>query len=224
MRTLYDLAGNDDSQRFSPYCFRVKWAMHIKQLDYQSELVRFTEKEKLAFSHQNMVPILRDGDAVICDSWAILQHLDTHYPETPRVFSANAASAAADNFIRHWCDKSLHPALFCMAAPHIYTKLAPKDQAYYRETREKRLGKTLEAVLADREIYFANLQRTVEVLRATFADQPFLAGEKPGLSDVLVISAFMWVDAVMPSPLFDADDAITQWGLRVKKAWAWPKA
>jgi glutathione S-transferase len=219
MRTLYDLAANEDSQRFSPYCFRVKLAMHIKQLEYQSELVRFTDKEKLAFSKQTMVPVLRDGEAVICDSWNILQHLDTHYPQTPQLLSAH--TAAADNFMRHWCDKSLHTALFCVAAPHIYTKLAPKDQVYYRETREKRLGKTLEAMAADRDVYFANLQRTVEVLRATFADQPFLAGAKPGLPDLLVLSAFMWVDAVMPMPLFAADDAIVTWMARVKKLWVW---
>jgi glutathione S-transferase len=70
-------------------------------------------------------------------------------------------------------------------------------------------------------VYFANLQRTVEVLRATFADQPFLAGAKPGLPDLLVLSAFMWVDAVMPMPLFAADDAIVTWKARVKKNWAW---
>jgi glutathione S-transferase len=218
MRTLYDLAGAGDAQRFSPYCFRVKLALHLKKLDYQSEPVRFTEKEKLAFSNQALVPVLRDGDMVICDSWKILQHLDAHYPETPQLL---AKHNAYDTFIRHWCDKSLHMALFMVAAPFVHAIQAPRDQAYFRETREKRIGQTLEAVAADREMYMANLNRQVECLRATLADQAYLAGEHPGLADLLVLSAFMWTEAVMPSPLFAADDVIAIWMTRVKKVWAW---
>jgi glutathione S-transferase len=218
MLTLYDLAGADDAQRFSPYCFRVKLALHLKKLDYQSELVRFTEKEKLEFSSQTLVPVLRDGDVVICDSWKILQHLDAQYPETPQLLTKQSAY---DTFIRHWCDKSLHLALFMLAAPFVHAAQTPKDQAYFRETREKRIGQTLEAVAADREMYMANLNRHVECLRATLADQAYLAGEYPGLADLLVLSAFMWPAAVMPMPLFAADDVIATWMARVKKLWAW---
>jgi glutathione S-transferase len=219
MRILYDLAGANDSLRFSPFCFRVKLALHIKNLDYQSELVRFTEKEKLTFSNQTFLPVLRDGDAVIADSWKILQHLDHQYPHTAALF--NPAEAASINFIRHWCDKSLHTALFFVALPFVHANLAEKDQVYFRETREKRIGKTLEAVAGERDLHMANLQRTVEPLRATLADQAYLAGDAPGVADLLVLSALMWPMSVVPFSLFENDDVINAWIIRTKQAWRW---
>jgi glutathione S-transferase len=219
MRTLYDLAGADDRLRFSPFCFRVKLALHIKQLEYQPELVRFTEKEKLAFSNQNFVPVLRDGETVIADSWKILQYLDHQYPQTTALFEP--AAAASVNFIRQWCDKSLHTALFFVALPFVHANLAEKDQAYFRETREKRVGKTLEVVASERGLHMAALQRTVEPLRATLADQAYLAGDAPGLADLLVLSAFMWAMSVVPFALFESDDVINAWIIRTKQIWAW---
>jgi glutathione S-transferase len=216
MRTLYDLTAASDTDRFSPYCFRVKLAMQLKNLDYQSELVRFTEKDKLAFSGQTLVPVLRDGDLVICDSWKILQHLDKHYPQPFPLF---VASTTPLNFFRHWCDKSLHVALFRLAAPYVHAKLGEVDQAYYRETREKRIGKSLEALAGEREQHMATLNFATEPLRVTLAEQSYLTGATPGLADLLVLSAFLWTDVVLPFQIFAADDPIKRWSEKLRREW-----
>ena len=47
----------------------------------------------------------------------------------------------------------------------ILTRLDEKDRAYFLETREKRLGATLEAVAADRETNVVVFRKTLEPLR-----------------------------------------------------------
>ncbi len=217
MRILYDLAGANEKLRFSPYCFRVKLAMQLKRLEYQTEVVRMTEKDKIEFSGQGLLPVLRDGELVIADSWKILQHLDTHYPQ---YFDLQITTQPLQQFIRHWCDKSLHPALFKITAPFVHANLAVKDQGYFRETREKRINKSLEALASEREIHLLNLNLVVEPLRQTLSTQKYLAGDHtPGLADLLVLSAFLWPEALLPFALFEDIDAIQIWRQRVKQEW-----
>ena len=42
----------------------------------------FTEKEKIAFADSKTVPVIKDGDKPVKDSWAIAVYLDDMYPET----------------------------------------------------------------------------------------------------------------------------------------------
>lgn len=54
-----------------------------------------------------------------------------------------------------------------------------KDRAYFRETREKRLGATLEAVSVNRETDVLTFRKTLEPVRAVLAAQPYFGGERP---------------------------------------------
>ena len=55
---LYDLAGEDPSVRFSPYCWRTRLALAHKGLDVETIPWRFTDKEMIAFSDQELVPVI----------------------------------------------------------------------------------------------------------------------------------------------------------------------
>ena len=54
-----------------------------KGLEYQTVPWRFTEKDVIAFSGSTTVPVLRDGDTVVADSWRIALYLDEAYPSAP---------------------------------------------------------------------------------------------------------------------------------------------
>ena len=56
---LYDLVGVNDL-RFSPFCWRTKAALAYKKIPYTTVPVRFTDKDKLAFSGQDRVPVIKD--------------------------------------------------------------------------------------------------------------------------------------------------------------------
>ena len=65
---LYDLAGAQVERRFSPYCWRAKFALAHKGLAFDTIPWRFTDKDAIAFSGQGRVPVLVDGDRIVFDS------------------------------------------------------------------------------------------------------------------------------------------------------------
>src|SRR5690606_25606930 len=92
--TFFDLCGRDQ-KRFSPYGWRTRMALAHKGLDYDLELVKFTEKHKLAISGQGLVPVIRDGGRVVNDSWAIAAYLEDTYPDRPSLFAGAAGRGMA---------------------------------------------------------------------------------------------------------------------------------
>eukprot|EP01037_Dinobryon_pediforme_P028026 gene28026-31129_t len=88
---IWDLAAADETVRFSPYCWRIHFALAHKGMSAATHAWRFTDKDAIAFSGQGFVPVLRDGDHVVSDSFAIAEYLDAAYPERPLMGGAQAA-------------------------------------------------------------------------------------------------------------------------------------
>ena len=82
----------DPDLRFSPYCWANKFALAHKGLPLETVPWRFTEKEAIAFSGQKLVPVIRDRERVVSDSWVIAEYLEDTYPE-PALFGSGAARA-----------------------------------------------------------------------------------------------------------------------------------
>jgi glutathione S-transferase len=218
MRKLYDLAGADPELRFSPYCWRVKLALAHKGLAFETIPWRFTEKEAIAFSGQKLVPVLVDGEKTIADSYAIAEYLEAEYPDAPSLFG-DAQAKALMQFIRRWSDGTLGAALAMVLLPDIFRLIHPKDQAYFRQTREARLGVTFEALAEQRSQHLAVLQTVLAPLRSTLKAQNFLAGDAPLYADHIVFGALQWGCKTSSSPLLEADDPITQWMDRLRKTY-----
>jgi len=66
-----------------------------------------------------------------------------------------------------------------MIVKDIHDILDPADQAYFRETREKRLGRTLEELVAGRDGEFAAFGPKLEPLRHALKYQPWFGGDGP---------------------------------------------
>jgi len=75
-RVLFELAGAEP-RRFSPFCWRARFALAHKGLEAKLEPVRFCDKGKLAASGQTLVPVLVDGARIVHDSFAIACYLAT---------------------------------------------------------------------------------------------------------------------------------------------------
>jgi glutathione S-transferase len=212
-RTLYDLAGADDRRRFSPYCWRVKMALAHKGLSFETVPWHFTDKETIAFSSQGLVPVLVDADRTVTDSWTILQYLESAYPDAPPLAEGAEAWAYAA-FLKHWAERTLQPAIQRIVLVDIWSQLGPKDQAYFRASREARIGTTLEDFCADRPTHLAQLRKVLDPLRTTLSGQSFL-GPRPGLADYLIFGAFQWARCSSPVPLLKADDPVYAWRERM---------
>ncbi len=209
-RVLYELLGADDL-RFSPFCWRTRMALAHKGLELDEIVpVAFTEKEKIAFSGQERVPVLADNGQTIFDSWAIACYLEETYPDRPSLFG-NATARGEALFINNWVDRVLHAEIFPMVVKDIFDHVLPKDRDYFRETREKRMGETLEATHAKRDARLKNFSKTLDVLRHTLKKETFLCGANPAYADYSVFGAFQWARGVSSLPLLTQGDPIDDW-------------
>ncbi len=211
--TMYDLAGADDAHRFSPHCWRVRMACAHKGLPLETIAWRFTEKDRLPQPSQGMVPVLVDGDIVVNDSWRILQYLEERYPAKP-LFGNDAAVGTA-LFIKFWSERVIQPLIARIVLRDVWARLAEKDKAYFRDSREKRFEKPLEEVVQDRDQIVLRLREALEPARATVQQQPFVSGATPAAADYILFGAFQWARCASDFELLAADDPLIVWRNRM---------
>jgi glutathione S-transferase len=212
--TFYELAGATDELCFSPNTWRTRMALEHKKLDYAIEPCRFTEKEKIAFSGQKRVPVIRDGEAVVSDSWAIACYLEDTYPDRPSLFGCDTGRAVT-HFVNSYMNTVVHPAVVRLLLADIHANLHEMDQPYFRESREQRFGATLEDVSADRENNLAAVRRALVPLDDALNQQDWFGGDGPAYADYLVFGAFQWARAVSPVSLAEPGSPLGAWNERM---------
>jgi hypothetical protein len=137
---MHDLAGADPALRFSPYCWRTRMALAHKGLAVETIPWRFTDKAALAFSGQGRVPVIRDGDLVVSDSWTIAQYLEGTYPDRPSLFGG-ATGLAHARFVNAWADSVMMGGIARLILRDLLDVVAPQDHEYFRESREAVAGR-----------------------------------------------------------------------------------
>ncbi len=211
MIQLYDLAGRDPQLRFSPYCWRARMAMAHKGLEPQTVPWRFSEAALLPGAPQNrQVPVMVDEGGVVADSTAIAYHLEEHYTNGPSLFGGSGGEAHA-RFIIAWADTVLMPAMFPIAVWYVFGALHKADQAYFRQTRETRLGTTLEAARDAAPERIAGLRATLAPIRRMLAGQPFAGGEEPSYADYALFGCFQWLRCTGSPEVLEAGDPVLGW-------------
>lgn len=210
MIELFDLAGADPAVRFSPYCWRTRMALAHKGLDVTTIPWRFTDKDAIAFSGQGRVPVIRDGDTVVWDSWAIARHLEATYPDRPTLFGGAAGEAHA-RFINSWADGVLLPGIARFIVGDVFAVIGEEDKSYFRRTREERFGKRIEDIQVGREAALPAFRQSLAPLRLTLKAQPFLGGAGPMYGDHVVFGNFQWARVTSAFQLLDRDDEVAVW-------------
>ncbi|YCI01223.1 glutathione S-transferase family protein [Ensifer sp. D2-11] len=209
-RKLYALSGTDTSRPFSPHVWKTKLSLAHKGLTFDIAPVGFTEIPRLEQGATKIVPLLRDGEKLVSDSFDIALYLEEAYPDRPPLFSGEGGKAMA-RFVEGWSQTTLHTAIGRIAIMDIHDSLDPIDRAYFRASREERFGRPLEAVAeagrGDLETFSAKL----EPIRHMLKFQPFLGGDRPLFADYIVFGALQWARIVSPHRLLAADDVVTDW-------------
>jgi len=213
--TLYDLSGLN-GRRFSPFGWRARMSLAHKGLEADTtvELVRFSDKHKLAFSGQNLVPVLVDGEKTVSDSWEIARYLDEAYPSAPSLLGGEASEGVA-RMAAAYVDSQLHPLVARCVVADIPNVIHEDDQAYFRESREKRFGMTLEEIVANRDETKEQLKTTLYPVRAALRERDNLGGSTPGYADYAVFGAFMWARGVSGFKMLEQDDPVFAWRERM---------
>ena len=205
---LYDLAGRED-RRFSPHCWRVRMALAHKGLDPEARPVRFTDIPGILDGQQRRIPVIQDGEEIVADSWAIARYLEDSYPDRPALFGMDGEGMT--RFVQYWVHTVVQPGLVNLIILDIHDHLDPQDQDYFRQSREQRFGRSLEAVQADRDQRLGEFRKALEPARRTVQDSPYLGGETPRYADYLLFGALQWSRVISPLALLEADDPLLAW-------------
>jgi glutathione S-transferase len=212
--TLYELAGNNPEKKFSPHCWKSRLALAHKQLPVESVPVRFTEKEKIAFSGQALVPVMVDGDETVTDSWEIACYLEAHYPDAPSLFGDAAGKALAES-INHWCNNTLAPHIRPLILLDIFQLIAEKDKPYFRQSREEKIGMTLEAFSAKADTALLSFREALESVRELLSMQPYIGGQQPNYADICLLGTLLWIACVNDLTFIEETDIVYAWYQRM---------
>ena len=200
---LYDLVGADPAHPFSPHCWKVKMALKHKGLDFRPVPTRFLEVSTLENGGAKTVPVIRDGERVVADSFSIAL-------DRPTLFGGEGGQSMA-RFIERWSQLTIHPFLGQAAAMDIFARQDEANARYFRASREKRFGRPLEEVAAGRDAARPAFRASLEPLRSTLGVQPWIGGQVPLFSDYIVFSALQWVRVASPYAFLATDDPIAAW-------------
>ncbi|MER9598725.1 glutathione S-transferase family protein [Mesorhizobium sp. M0244] len=207
---LYDLVGRDTARPFSPHCWKVAMALAHKGLDITSVPTRFLEVPKVEGGISKLVPVIRDGETVVADSFAIALYLEETYPGRPTLFCGDGGKATA-RFIERWSQLTIHPYVTTAAILDLHAMQDEANAAYFRQNREQRFGKRLEEVYATRDAGLAGFRASLEPLRSMLGYQPFIGGPSPLFADYIVFGALQWARIATPYRLLDDSDVVAQW-------------
>jgi len=213
-RILYELCGKDENLRVSPFVWRTRLALCRKELEFKGVPTRFTEKMSFGESGSKTVPVLNDDGHWVSDSWDIACYLEEKYPDQPSLFGGPEGKAYSV-FTRNWLIGTILPVMFHLVVSDIAKLLDEKDVAYFRKTREARLGMTLEDTLKFRPQNLERFSLLLAPLRQTLEEQPFLSGANPLYPDFMVFGAFQWPKLCSPFDILEGEEVILDWFSRV---------
>ncbi len=206
---LYDLAAAD-GRRFSSNCWRTQFALAHKGLAYETVPTKFTDIPTICGGPHKTIPVIEDGETLVCDSWVIANYLEDNYRDSPSLFGDGAARGFSQ-FLQQWGMRHISFLLLHIILLDIHDRLDPADQAYFRESREKRFGKPLEELVANREETLIEFRKGLSPLRACFVDGDYLSGNTPLYPDYMVTAALLWPRMMSPLQFLEDDDPLVPW-------------
>ena len=212
-RLLYALAGADKTRQFSPHVWKTVMSLAHKGLDYETVPVGFTEIPAIENGGTATVPLLRDGETLVRDSFEIALYLDAAYPDRPSLFGGEGGKAMA-RFIENWSQSTLHMAVTRIAILDIHNLLGPVDRDYFRRSREERLGASLEDIAAAGRAEVEGFAKKLQPLRNMLKVQPFIGGEGPLFPDYIVFGALQWLRTTAGTRVLEEDDPVALWFAR----------
>jgi glutathione S-transferase len=211
--TLWELKGKAD-RRYSLFSWRARMALRHKGLEFQTQPVLLTDKAAIEFSAGKTVPIIRDGDTVVRDSWKIAEHLEARYPAAPALFGGEIGRGVSQTF-NAWVDRAAVPAMLTVIAADVHERVDPADAEYLRQSLEKVLKSTLEGTRARRDESLRRLGAIVEPIRAALKRQPWICGETPAYADYILFSVFQWARVMSPQEVLAPEDPLCAWRERM---------
>lgn len=207
---IYELCGADETNLFSPHCWKTRLSLAHKGLDYDVIPTPFTKVATVEGGDSRRVPVIRDGDSVVEDSYQIALYLDETYPDRPSLFNGDGAKALTQLIIQ-WSQTQIHPVIARMSLMDIHNRLARADQEHFRTTREKAFGMTLEDFSTKMAATPDDLVKVLLPLELMLKDQKFVGGEGPLFADYVLFGPLQWLRTVQGETGLPGDGNVADW-------------
>jgi len=210
--TLWELGGKE-GRRYSLFSWRTRMALRHKQLEFETVPVRMSDKAAIAFSGGKTVPIVKDGETVVRDSWKIAEYLESRYADAPSLFGG-AIGRGVTHAFNVWVDRTLVLPMLATIVADVHERVDPADEQYFRESMEKVLKMTLEEARGKRADAMSRLNRTLDPMQALLKRQPWIAGAQPAYADYILFSIFQWARVMNPHEVLE-EGPLREWRERV---------
>ena len=184
-----------------PASRQVRLALGEKRLAFTEQTVRYWErpKELVSLNASGLTPVLTEGDLVLCESRAILDHLEEAYPE-PALLGREPAERAEARRLLQWFDRKFDYEVGGFILHEKMEKrllgLGAPDLASLRQGREALRGHML---------YIDSL----------LADRDWLAGTRLSLADFAAAAHLSVIDYFGDVPWADFQ-AVKTWYMKLK--------
>jgi len=208
---LYELSLSQ-GRTVSPFVWRTRFCLAHKGLNPERVPISYHDKDQLAFSGQDRVPVLVDGDEVISDSWKIACYLEDAYSFAPSLFDGAQGTAL---MINKWADHVQLGAMFLLCSPGTYDVTQDEDKPYFAQSRYEWTGKTIDDFRAMEDEALKRTRSALEPIRQTLAEQPFIAGDAPAFADYCVMGGFMWARTTYAGQVLEDGDPVEDWRQRM---------
>ncbi len=184
-----------------PASRQVRLALGEKRLAFTEQMVRYWErpKELVSLNASGLTPVLTEGSLVLCESRAILDHLEETYPE-PALLGRQPGERAEARRLLQWFDRKFDYEVGGFILHEKMEKrllgLGAPDLASLRQGREALRGHML---------YIDSL----------LADRDWLAGTRLSLADFAAAAHLSVIDYFGDVPWADFQ-AVKTWYMKLK--------
>lgn len=184
-----------------PASRQVRLALGEKRLAFTEQTVRYWErpKELVSLNASGLTPVLTEGPLVLCESRAILDHLEETYPE-PALLGREPGERAEARRLLQWFDRKFDYEVGGFILHEKMEKrllgLGAPDLASLRQGREALRGHML---------YIDSL----------LADRDWLAGTRLSLADFAAAAHLSVIDYFGDVPWADFQ-AVKTWYMKLK--------
>lgn len=209
MLELWELGGRRDC-RFSTFSWRARLALHHKRVPFVVHPVAVSDKAAIAFSGQGKVPILKHGEHVVTDSWAIACYLERAFPDAPSLFGGPVGESLT-HFFNLWADRELVPTIVPYLMRDVLDCVEEADARHLRGQIEGFFKKSLEELAADRGKALEQFRRRLQPVRKTLEQRRFLGGDAPAYADHILFGVLQWARVVSSATVLEPNDVVAAW-------------
>ena len=194
----------------SPFVWATRYALAHKGFDVELVPGGFTGILERTGGRSERLPVIEDQGRWVLDSWLIAEYLDERYPQRPTLIGHPSVKPLT-KFLEAWLWRTaITPWFGCYIKDYRDLSLEV-DHEYVTASREKMLGRTIEAVQAGREARLPQVPPLLEPLRQLLAESPWLGGERPNYADYRALAVFLWLGSVATTPPLTEDDPLRDW-------------